>query len=383
MKNIPDRNDEKYLEIERFHDFEFTECVAWEMAIRNDNVKFLLLEMVEIRKNIFFNYAYSTQRNKIASINELNNDSGEPVDILKYLRDEKIFLEVEKKKIVDLEKNAKLNNSTGMYLIDELVELKNLMNDFEKKYQETPEPFSPINTTKTLLLSNKELPELIDMANNFYSNYETLKNEYFILFEDYVFCEEQLGKIIGNTQTVSWKMDYKKWNQYKITTKSNQEIDSSLFPERSRSTLIVPSEISNSLLLNINLNLPLHEIYSYIGQLQQVYMQDRKLILPGIVNSKRKSKLLLNIPKQEIVYGKNKKAKLKNVFSSRRTIATMFYVYDCIKKGIIFTDIQSELSLYNDKNSDIVKTLTPYYEIAKHYIDDEHYKELLTGYAIA
>ena len=91
--------------------------------------------------------------------------------------------------------------------------------------------------------------------------------------------------------------------------------------------------------------------------------------------------MLLNTPEEEIVYGNNKKVKLKKVFTNKEKIASAIYVYDCINHNIGFVDIRNELGLYKKKNPDI-KTLEEYYEVIKYYIDGQHYKELITGYAL-
>lgn len=50
MNDLPKRNDKIYKEIEEFKDYELTYCVAYEMAIRNDEVK-RLLEKVFVNKD--------------------------------------------------------------------------------------------------------------------------------------------------------------------------------------------------------------------------------------------------------------------------------------------------------------------------------------------
>ncbi len=49
MNELPKRDDKIYKEIEEFKDYELTYCVAYEMAIRNDEVKGLLKELEDKR----------------------------------------------------------------------------------------------------------------------------------------------------------------------------------------------------------------------------------------------------------------------------------------------------------------------------------------------
>jgi hypothetical protein len=383
MENIPKRDSDKYLEIERFHDFEFTECVAWEMAIRNDNVKSLLSKLNDTRKHILQNYFYGTDDGRIINTRNSHSDNRGSVDILDHLN-EGVFCEEAKKKIALWEHDGKLNEAVGHYTIAEIKDLKNTLNDFENKFKAIFPDKTKIKYTKTFLFSHKELVELINLANDFFMNYETLKNDYYILFNDYLSIYEQLKKTITNTQKVSWKNENGEWIPSNITTKDNQQIDTNLLPERSRPSLNIPSEISNTLELSINLNLPLKEISSYIEQLQQVYKEDKKLIRPSFAKSKGKNKILLHRLKEKIIYGNNKVAQLKNVFADQETMATMFYIYDCRKEGFSFSAIKNGLFNASDSltTSDAEKTLKQYYATAEYYIDNKHYKELITGYSV-
>ena len=45
MDRLPQRDDLIYKEIEEFQDYELTNCIAYEMAIRNEDIKKLLHEI--------------------------------------------------------------------------------------------------------------------------------------------------------------------------------------------------------------------------------------------------------------------------------------------------------------------------------------------------
>ncbi|MGD9968817.1 MAG: hypothetical protein AB7S65_00035 [Sulfuricurvum sp.] len=381
MTNIPNIKDNKYFTIEYFQDFELMECMAWEMAIRNDKVQVLLSEMSDIRKNIYSNYAYLSQDNKIVFINEFNDDyNGSPVDILKFLLDERIFCEEQKNKISDLEKNARMNDSLGTYLISELEELKKLMNDFEKKYKAIPKKFGPVNTTKTFLLSHQELPELIDMANQFYAKYEILKNEYFILFENYLRSEEHPGKSIANAQEVSWGIGNKELEPKTIKSKSDQEINYNLFPIRSRPRLTIPANMTNALTLEINFNLPLQNLKSYIEVIQDKYKKNKQFIQPTYIKSNLCSENFSFDLKENINSGRRTK-ELSTLINDRQKMKLLFFIYDCIKKNVKASEISDLLFFASEEAEKThITTIQLYYEAAKYLIDEKHYKELLTGF---
>jgi hypothetical protein len=89
--NLPTRSDPIYGEIERFEDYEYTNCIAYEMAIRNDEVKTLLLNGRDKSKDLI-NYL----RNDFlicSSEKDLRNDfliCSSEVDIYNWFKSKKI-----------------------------------------------------------------------------------------------------------------------------------------------------------------------------------------------------------------------------------------------------------------------------------------------------
>ena len=69
--HLPKRSDRKYLRIEEYQDYEFTHCIAYEMAIRNEEViKFTkLLENLNIlNKELFLNIGFANSSNITGSM---------------------------------------------------------------------------------------------------------------------------------------------------------------------------------------------------------------------------------------------------------------------------------------------------------------------------
>ena len=54
MDRLPQRDDLIYKEIEEFQDYELTNCVAYEMAIRNENISALVNKY--LKKRFVFSY---------------------------------------------------------------------------------------------------------------------------------------------------------------------------------------------------------------------------------------------------------------------------------------------------------------------------------------
>ncbi len=69
--NLVFRGDEQYTRIEKYEDYEFTHCIAYEMAIRNIHVKRLkksLEKLNYLSKNIFDNFS-----NELSYEEKINN----------------------------------------------------------------------------------------------------------------------------------------------------------------------------------------------------------------------------------------------------------------------------------------------------------------------
>ena len=98
MINYPKRSDEIYKEIENFKDYELTQCVAYEMAIRNeDNLKkinFLeeyyndnkkeIFAFTKVKESILYKEKYSKEFLKVENLIQ-------DIDFLSYVYDDKRF----------------------------------------------------------------------------------------------------------------------------------------------------------------------------------------------------------------------------------------------------------------------------------------------------
>ena len=61
MDRLPQRDDLIYKEIEEFQDYELTNCVAYEMAIRNENISALVNKYLKKR----FVFSYTEEKNEV------------------------------------------------------------------------------------------------------------------------------------------------------------------------------------------------------------------------------------------------------------------------------------------------------------------------------
>lgn len=104
--DLPIRSDDIYLEIENFQDYELTNCIAYEMAIRNDEVKSLLLsntdklytidevldrvfnDKPDLLKDVFLMSAFEYNIYNLYKSENLNNENYKTF-YLKYKRERK------------------------------------------------------------------------------------------------------------------------------------------------------------------------------------------------------------------------------------------------------------------------------------------------------
>lgn len=73
MKKIK-RNDDVYLEIESFADYELTQCIAYEMAIRNYQNLFAINEVINYYEtnNIEQEAFYDEELEKLSPLQKMN-----------------------------------------------------------------------------------------------------------------------------------------------------------------------------------------------------------------------------------------------------------------------------------------------------------------------
>ncbi|MFY4859633.1 hypothetical protein ACOTVM_03680 [Aliarcobacter butzleri] len=111
MDKLPQRDDLIYKEIEEFQDYELTNCVAYEMAIRNKEFKNLLNDVELIRKN-YFKVAKMYAETKTAKYNLKTSE--DVINIVKDKIDD--FMEFRKNKIRD--KLSEIYKKFGLALFD-------------------------------------------------------------------------------------------------------------------------------------------------------------------------------------------------------------------------------------------------------------------------
>jgi hypothetical protein len=339
------RNDEKYTEIDSFEEYELTPCIAYEMAIRNNNVKKLLnrykkistmledeqfILNIHMSKNLFsFMYGYEDSK-------EIDKE---------YLKYEKLYEQ---------------KQATYKKLIKE---------DYKKFIDDYIDMCTELHTTTLVDLQKMIEDELI--------------NDYLIYPEGYcrdiphaqeaIECEEITNKrkqenieVINNDNADDGlciryeKVTYKEFIKYQsIYMQNNEYFINNIIPNFKRQV-----NDQSQLILPINFSLPLNEIVEYITKIKEQINPKTPFELLG--KELEKADDLTSLEQIQID-------------CPSKRLSDILYVYDMKQKGYSNTDIINEVDGYHGKSAYLRLYLDKYYEIAQKYIDNEKYKELITG----
>ena len=128
----------------------------------------------------------------------------------------------------------------------------------------------------------------------------------------------------------------------------------------------------------INFSLPLAEILEYVTKVKNGINPKTPLELLG-----KKLEKADDLSNLNLIDKKGKKISLDNTRGEtpQKKLADLFYVYDMKAKGFTDIDIVYELDeFYTAKKTNMSEnTIKKYFSIAQDYIENEKYKELITG----
>ena len=213
MKKIS-RADQKYKDVEKFKDYELTQCITYEMAIRNQEV----VDLVE-------------QRESIGMLDDLNDMQVE--ELKKMDSDEKV------KAFADSYLKGNPERVEKLYSVIELDErIKEL------SFYAIP---SPDNTNTKLLEENIH-----------FRRYLTNSSQRAQAKKSNIMDSATLGYMFNDDGTVK-------------TTAGGIIKYTDLFPKFSRPLPIIPTRKSKEIDLLLNLALPLNDLNTYISTIKEAY----------------------------------------------------------------------------------------------------------------
>lgn len=258
----PKRNDIKYMAIEGFRDFEFVECIAFEMAIRNKK-NFEALKSVIKYKYSNFKYSFID-----IHIDNIENDEVSYTfkeDLIKKLNLKNIE---DANKIISNAKNLKLLQDNGVYM-DNIYEF--YYSETEQKCLEyfiATQHFTQDSNKNTYpLISNNVKKYILFKKNNDFYHYNNLDKLYLDKQHDKLFTDGDMTlKEYGFTRTTTTPLNI--GNNIPIYHLS-QHIRTEIHFEYQRPKLRFKANLNT--LVNLNLALPIAELE------QQVKMLKKKL----------------------------------------------------------------------------------------------------------
>lgn len=228
------RNSQMYLDIENFEDYEFTNCITFEMAIRNNDVLSGIIELLIIK-----NIITDIEPTKIYFDNNIMD---------------KIFKENKFETINDYLWFVHTTFLTNKYYID-----LNII-DFFSKYPETI----------YLLLKNRE-----HISDNI------IKYEYQPDFINKLNMKKYYTSNLFSFSNV-YSYDHKNFEDMYLNTKSEHFVIQKFSRPKLRR---LKSHDTNVHIMDINLNLPLEEILDYIKKIHETYNKTKNKEFPYVSSS--------------------------------------------------------------------------------------------------
>ncbi|MCG3677053.1 hypothetical protein [Aliarcobacter butzleri] len=317
MDKLPQRDDLIYKEIEEFQDYELTNCVAYEMAIRNKEFKNLLNDVELIRKN-YFKVAKMYAETKTAKYNLKTSE--DVINIVKDKIDD--FMEFRKNKIRD--KLSEIYKKFGLALFD--TTNNSVLDDIKDVH------FRTKGSIQNMLEFKEENKD---------GQLEFLSTNYNLKLD--------LPKEVSRKEVS--RIEYVKNNLMIVT--SRPKID---------------SDKSHIIEMKLNLNLPKEELIAYLSKIKDDFDKDNSII-----------KTPLELLGETLEKSDNKKTPKKPkafVYADWFYI----YDYWKYEKTQGKTDKDIFVALEVENNvpykEDMIRKIR---DKMKYFIDDLGYKELITG----
>lgn len=362
---ISSRSDIIYKEIDDFKLYELTPCISYEMAIRNKEVKSLLkrykkiIEMSNQPRYLFHRI-----------FNENNFKDAENHPFIPFLAEYKgltfeQYIEIVFKKFHTyktlIEKNYK-------EFIDE---------DIDKC---TELGLTELNLLKEKL-ENELTNEYLICTKNFYLEYaDCNKIKHDSISKEYINPENGSKNIIVNKEVDSGytfsskEIKHKEFIHFqRVYYGSDKFSDNYVIPNFKRQMID-----QNQTNISINFSFPIEEIKQYIEIIKKKINPKTPYELLGYKLEKANNSSSMNAfdsNNKEVIFDATKGENPQN------KIADMLFIYDMKIKGFNNSEIIIKLNEhYTTKDASYTeKTIKKYFVIAKEYIDNRKYKELITG----
>ncbi len=362
-KKIPNRYNMKYRRIEKYEDYEFTHCIAYEMAIRNKEV-IKLTNIIE-NLNILYSYIQDLLPNKykyemsqeVLALRSFN--SGEDVSsILNKIHNlkskmdnflvENLTLEQVDYIVKSFDKIIKKDND------DYLLNIINKYNsDIFEKYASYTKKSNLFTIFHNAITINK-INIILILSD---SIEQKLEKEYYTLNEKKSITSKNIKKNIpkdtnyepnvalNNHFDSSLKVPYYKdadiYGKGYISFQGGFENDDSFSINEIIPNFSQPLRMFNTMKVSINPSLPLNDILSFVKQIKEDY--DKKNSLKSFFEL---------IMKDLDISNETKKSTIDNPSSfSKEKWADIFYIYDYFQFYLSDEDKINKSKTINGKES--------------------------------
>lgn len=357
------RSDRQYIEVEEFEDYELTQCIAYEMAARGEQHKNKANEVINFyKKNKEMIDLYISLRDEILQLSEVNHDK--LIEANEKHREIVILIgeiEIISKDTPYEYEEPRLGNEFWE-IHDKCMGVANLLSREEKA-----EIFHSPTTSQIIVNS------LIERKDYAISTYMTAEEDNCTIPIDpeNQDCEYKAVETIED------------FYLYAKEEPNNVKSDITVIERFKRPKINIDELKTLDTTLTINLNRPLDEIIAFIKYIKNDMKNNNLFKSPIEV-------LGLELKKADNLICNQKGEKCfdpRGILSKQEKMADMFYIYDCLKLGYSQRKIQSEVyNYYADKGKDNTTldpaTLRKYRDIAIEYIDNQKYKEMVTGISI-
>jgi len=367
MNKLPSRSDEIYKEIESFEDYELSQCVAYEMAIRNeDNLK-VIDDIVDLYLNNNEKLNEKIYNNRLFSLIKIS-------EIIPFISIEHLLHYHEQ----DEERLSYFLNNFNCYRDKRINKI--IYKIIEKDcIEHNTETYHNCKTNNVAIIED-DLLDTNTLQKKLIRNGYILETSITESAEHaYIILDDENSKKLENEE--DWK-EYMKYGGEHIfaTHKITENFKRPKLKTFSNMFKKYPT-------LGINLSKPLNELIAYITHIKKDLEENQDILKAPIELLGEEIQKADNLVCNE----KGKCFDSRKILSKQQKIADMFYVYDMVKADInqrkIHNIVKNEIYNYYADNEIYTKamdraTFTKYKELATDYIDNNRYQELVTGISI-
>ncbi len=330
-----DRGANRYKEIEEFTDYELTQCIAYEMAVRNQK------NIDRIDRVVDFYKKYKEDINYYVNLTGMKNNSTRGRMPLNILHD--LILDIE---VVNFDyRRGALSH----------VDSENISNEFYEVIDSITGGIGTAFAKHDEAYTSKGATDIERVhESNGYRVKTTVKTM------DYkVIAEGKEQKVFGYKTNITEKFKRPRVKLNEATSK------------------IVKIEL--------DINRPLDELLAYITHIKQDIDKNKKVLKAPIELFGEELQKADDVSRMctETKNGKEICFDGRKGITRTQKLADMFFIYDAVKQGAKELWIRTALSEYYETIGKITdmsdKTFRKYRDIAIDYIENERYKELITG----